>query len=66
MERKLKRIGIIRTQSRYARVGVEKFSDEARRLGHVPVLEVKFERGDRDFSTQLRMLQNARLGWMPW
>ena len=60
-ERKLKRIGIIRTQARYARVGVEKFSDEAKRMGHVPVLEVKFERGDTDFSTQLRMLQNARV-----
>jgi ABC-type branched-subunit amino acid transport system substrate-binding protein len=60
-ERKLKRIGIIRTQARYARIGVEKFFDEAKRLGHVPVLEVKFERGDRDFSTQLRMLQNTRV-----
>jgi|SRR5271169_4125005 len=60
-ERKLKRIGVVRTQSRYARVGVQKFIDEAKRLGHVPVLEVKFERGDRDFSTQLRMLQNAHL-----
>jgi branched-chain amino acid transport system substrate-binding protein len=60
-ERKLKRIGIIRTQSRYARIGVEKFFDEAKRMGHVPVLEVKFERGDKDFSTQLRMLQNARV-----
>lgn len=61
MERKLKRIGIIRTQARYARIGVEKFSDEAKRIGRVPVLEVKFERGDKDFSTQLRMLQNARV-----
>jgi len=60
-ERKLKRIGIIRTQARYARIGVEKFSDEAKRLGHVPVLEVKFERGDKDFTTQLRMLQNAHV-----
>lgn len=61
MDQKLKRIGVIRTQSRYARVGVTKFSDEAKRLGHQPVLEVKFERGDKDFSAQLRMLQNARL-----
>lgn len=60
-ERKLKRIGIIRTQARYGRMGVEKFFDEAKRLGHVPVLEVKFERGDRDFSAQLRMLQHARV-----
>ena len=61
MEQKLKRIGVIRTQSRYARVGVAKFADEAKRLGHQPVLEVKFERGDQDFSAQLRMLQNARV-----
>ncbi|MGB7846474.1 MAG: ABC transporter substrate-binding protein [Candidatus Acidiferrum sp.] len=60
-ECKLKRIGVIRTQSRYARVGVQKFIDEAKRLGHVPVLEVKFERGDQDFATQLRMLQNAHV-----
>lgn len=60
-ERKLKRIGIIRTQSRYARIGVEKFFEEAQRMGHVAVLEVKFERGDQDFPTQLRMLKNARV-----
>ncbi len=60
-ERKLKRIGIIRAQTRYARMGVQKFFDEAKRLGHQPVLEVKFERGDQDFSTQLRMLQNAHV-----
>ena len=60
-QKRLKRIGVIRTQSRYARVGVQKFFDEAKRLGHVPALEVKFERGDQDFSIQIRMLQNARL-----
>jgi branched-chain amino acid transport system substrate-binding protein len=60
-ERKLKRIGIIRTQTRYARIGVEKFFDEAKRMERVPVLEAKFERGDQDFSTQLRMLQSARV-----
>lgn len=60
-QQKLKRIGVIRTQTRYARVGVAKFFDEAKRMGHVPVLEVKFLRGDADFSTQLGMLQNAHL-----
>jgi len=58
---KLKRIGIIRTQTRYARIGVEKFSDQARRMGRQPVLEVKFERGDKDFTRQLRMLNGARI-----
>ncbi len=58
---KLKRIGVIRTQTRYARLGVEKFNDEARRMGRQPVLEVKFERGDKDFSSQLRMLRDAKV-----
>ena len=60
-QQKLKRIGVIRLQARYGRIGVSKFFDEAKRMGHVPVLEVKFLRGDTDFSTQLRMLQNAHL-----
>ena len=58
---KLKRIGVIRTQTRYARIGVEKFSDEARRMGRQPILEVKFERGDKDFTKQLNMLKNAKI-----
>jgi ABC-type branched-subunit amino acid transport system substrate-binding protein len=64
---KLRRVGVLRTQSRYARIGVEKFFDEAKRMGRVPPLEVKYERGDQDFSTQLRMLQNARIeGLVIW
>ncbi len=58
---KLKRIGVIRTNARYARIGVEKFTDEARRMGHQVLLEVKFERGDQDFSHQLGMLRDARV-----
>jgi ABC-type branched-subunit amino acid transport system substrate-binding protein len=58
---KLKRLGVIRTQTRYARLGVAKFNDEARRMGRQPILEVKFERGDKDFSRQLAMLKNAKL-----
>ena len=64
---KLKRIGVLRTQTRYARLGVQKFNDEARRLGRQPVLEVKFERGDKDFSRQLRMLRDAKIeGLIIW
>jgi ABC-type branched-subunit amino acid transport system substrate-binding protein len=58
---KLKRVGVLRTQTRYARLGVEKFTDEARRMGRQPVLEVKFERGDKDFTHQLQMLRDAKV-----
>ena len=64
---KLKRVGVLRAQTRYARVGVQKFNDEARRMSRQPILEVKFERGDKDFSEQLRKLQNARIeGLVIW
>jgi ABC-type branched-subunit amino acid transport system substrate-binding protein len=64
---KLKRIGVLRTQTRYARIGVEKFVDEARRMGRQPILEVKFERGDKDFSHQLAMLRDAKIeGLVIW
>ncbi len=64
---KLKRIGVLRTQTRYARIGVEKFNDEARRMGRQPMLEVKFERGDKDFSHQLGMLRDAKIeGLVIW
>jgi len=58
---KLKRMGVLRTQTRYARIGVAKFNDEARRMGRQPVLEVKFERGDKDFTHQLQMLRDAKV-----
>ena len=58
---KLNRVGVIRTQTRYARLGVTKFNDEARRMGRQPVLEVKFERGDKDFTHQLQMLRDAKV-----
>jgi len=46
------------------------FNDMARRMQRQPVLEVKFERGDTDFSRQLRMLRDANIEglvvWAEW
>jgi branched-chain amino acid transport system substrate-binding protein len=58
---KMTRIGVLRTQSRYARIGVEIFEEEARRLGRTPVVEMKFNRGDTDFSRQLEALTDAKV-----
>ena len=66
-QRHLKRVGVLRTQARYARMGDVKFGDEARRMGHQVLLEVKFRRGDADFSKQLQMMQNAHIdGLVIW
>jgi branched-chain amino acid transport system substrate-binding protein len=63
----LKRIGILRVNARYGRMGVVEIGDAARRLGHPIVLQTKYNRGDRDFSRQLRMLQAANVdGILLW
>lgn len=67
---KLKRVGVLRTQTRYARIGVGVFNDMARRMQRQPVLVAKFERGDTDFSQQLRKLRDAKIEglviWAEW
>ena len=63
----IQRIGIVRPQERYGRMGVEVFVDEARRLGHEPLVEMKFNRGDTDFARQLGALEEAQVqGILIW
>jgi ABC-type branched-subunit amino acid transport system substrate-binding protein len=56
----LKRVAILRVNNRYGRLGVPKFRDASRRLGHPAVIEQKFFPGDSDFSRQLRVIQDSR------
>ena len=56
----LKRVAILRINSRYGRMGVPKFRDASRRLGHPVVIEQKFMAGDTDFTRQLRVIQESR------
>ncbi|MGC9197987.1 MAG: ABC transporter substrate-binding protein [Acidobacteriaceae bacterium] len=56
----LKRVAILRINSRYGRMGVPKFRDASRRLGHPVVIEQKFMAGNTDFTRQLRVIQESR------
>jgi ABC-type branched-subunit amino acid transport system substrate-binding protein len=56
----LKRVALLRVNNRYGRLGVPKFRDASRRLGHPVVIEQKFFPGDADFSRQLRVIQDSR------
>ena len=56
----LKRVAILRVNSRYGRFGVIKFRDASRRLGHPPVIEQKYLPGDTDFSKQLQVIRSSR------
>ncbi|MFZ1083468.1 MAG: ABC transporter substrate-binding protein [Terracidiphilus sp.] len=56
----LKRVGILRVNSRYGRFGVMKLRDAARRLGHPIVIEQKYLPGDTDFTKQLQVIRSSR------
>jgi ABC-type branched-subunit amino acid transport system substrate-binding protein len=56
----LKRPAILRVNNRYGRLGVPKFRDASRRLGHPVVIEQKFQPGDTDFTRQLRVIRGSR------
>jgi len=56
----LKRAALLRVNSRYGRMGVGKFRDAARRLGHPVVIEQKYLPGDTDFRRALRIIQDSR------
>jgi branched-chain amino acid transport system substrate-binding protein len=56
----MKRVAILRVNSRYGRFGVGKFRDASRRLGRPVVIEQKFMPGDTDFTRQLQVIQESR------
>jgi branched-chain amino acid transport system substrate-binding protein len=56
----LKRVAILRINSRYGRFGVIKLRDASRRLGHPIVIEQKYMPGDMDFSKQLKVIASSR------
>ncbi|MDE3201477.1 MAG: ABC transporter substrate-binding protein, partial [Acidobacteriota bacterium] len=57
----LKRAGILRVNNRYGRMGVPKFRDAARRLGHPVVIEQKYLPGDTDFTRELKIIRDSRV-----
>ena len=56
----MKRVAILRVNSRYGRFGVIKLRDASRRLGHPIVIEQKYLPGDTDFSKQLKVIASSR------
>jgi branched-chain amino acid transport system substrate-binding protein len=56
----LKRVAILRVNSRYGRFGVLKLRDASRRLGHPIVIEQKYLPGDTDFTKQLGVIRSSR------
>lgn len=53
----LKRVSLLRVNSRYGRVGTGEFKDASRRMGYPVAVEVRFQEGDTDFSDQLAKIK---------
>lgn len=56
----LRRPALLRVNSRYGRMGVPKFRDAARRLGHPVVIEQKYLPGQTDFRRELGIIRQSR------
>lgn len=56
---KHKRVAVIRTNSRYGRVGIMEYSGVAVRLGHPMMIEEKFDNGETDFKMQLKNIKKV-------
>jgi len=53
------RVAVIRSNSRYGRVGVMEYSGVATRLGHPMMIEERFDNGETDFSMQLKNIKRV-------
>ena len=58
-EKGLKKIVVMRTNSRPGRMGVRPFVDAVRRLGHPVLQEINFRDGDQALSTQIAVVKQA-------
>lgn len=54
-----KRVAVMRTNSRYGRVGVMEYSGVAVRLGHPMMIEERFNNGETDFKMQLNSIKRV-------
>ena len=53
------RVAVIRTNSRYGRVGIMEYSGVAVRLGHPMIIEERFDDGETDFKMQLENIKKV-------
>jgi len=58
-EKGFTRVAVLRTNTRYGRVGVMEFRDASQRVGHPLVLEVRYEEGETSFTTKLERIRNS-------
>ena len=64
---RIRHLGILNEDARYARIGAETFRMEIEHTGQVSVNDETFQPGDTDFSRQLQQFRDARIdGLVIW
>lgn len=58
-EKNFKRAAVLRTNSRYGRVGTGEFKATSERMGHPVLFELRFADGDTDFTGQLENIKKS-------
>ncbi len=58
-EKDFKRVAVLRTNSRYGRVGTGEFKDASERIGRPVLFELRFAEGDKDFTNQLENIKRS-------
>lgn len=59
LNRNFKHVAVLRTNTRYGRVGVKEFSDASKRLGNPLLFELQFAEGDTSFTDQLNRIADT-------
>jgi branched-chain amino acid transport system substrate-binding protein len=66
-QKRIRKVGVLREEARYARVGAEVFKDEIERTGQILTTDMTFQSGDTDFSRQFRQFRDAKIdGLVIW
>ena len=66
-QKRIRKLGVLREEARYARVGAEALRAEIERTSQISTIEAAFQPGEVDFSRQLRQFRDARVdGLVIW
>lgn len=64
---KVRFVGVLREDARYARFGAEAFSEALKKVGNISAIEATFQSGETDFTRQLRQFNDAGIdGLVIW
>jgi ABC-type branched-subunit amino acid transport system substrate-binding protein len=66
-QKSIRKVGVLREDARYARMGAKVFKNEAEDTGQLSVIDAAFQSEDTDFSGQLRQFRDAKIdGLVLW